>query len=64
ATGMTAVHVNRTLQELRREELIVLNNRILTIPDRDALKTVGMFNPTYLHQRNPKSTTVVASAMN
>jgi CRP-like cAMP-binding protein len=52
ATGMTAVHVNRTLQELRREGLIVLNNRILTIPDRPALMAVGMFNPNYLHHRN------------
>jgi len=52
-TGMTTVHVNRTLQALRREGLIVLDNRILTIPDRRALMTVGMFNPNYLHHRNP-----------
>jgi len=63
ATGMTAVHVNRTLQELRREGLIVLNNRILTIPDRQALMTVGMFNPTYLHYRNPKCETARTPAM-
>jgi CRP-like cAMP-binding protein len=50
ATGMTAVHVNRTLQDLRRDGLIVLNNRILTIPDRAALRRVAMFNPAYLHQ--------------
>jgi CRP-like cAMP-binding protein len=48
-TGMTAVHINRTLQELRREGLIVLDNRILTIPDRRALMSAGMFNPSYLH---------------
>ncbi|MGN6270144.1 MAG: Crp/Fnr family transcriptional regulator [Sphingomonas sp.] len=53
ATGMTAVHVNRTLQELRREGLIALDNRILTTPDRQALVAVGMFNPNYLHHRNP-----------
>lgn len=53
ATGMTHVHVNRTLQELRRESLITLNNRILTIHDPQALRTAGMFNPNYLHHRNP-----------
>lgn len=63
ATGMTAVHVNRTLQELRRDGLIVLNNRILTIPDRQALMAVGMFNPAYLHHRLPKYAPAVTSAM-
>jgi CRP-like cAMP-binding protein len=63
ATGMTAVHVNRTLQELRRDGLIVLNNRILTIPDRQALMTVGMFNPAYLHHLLPRSMTTPASAI-
>jgi CRP-like cAMP-binding protein len=63
ATGMTAVHVNRTLQELRRDGLIVLNNRILTIPDRQALMTVGMFNPAYLHRLLPRCAPAPASAM-
>lgn len=49
ATGLTAVHVNRTLQELRRAGLIVLQNRTLVIPDRDALKRAAMFNSNYLH---------------
>jgi CRP-like cAMP-binding protein len=49
ATGLTSVHVNRTLQELRRAELIELGGRRLTIPDLEALKRVGMFNPNYLH---------------
>jgi CRP-like cAMP-binding protein len=51
ATGMTAVHVNRTLQELRRDGLICLDNRILTILDRRRLMSAGMFNPSYLHPR-------------
>lgn len=63
ATGMTAVHVNRTLQELRREGLIVLNNRILTIPDRHALQRVAMFNPSYLHHHNPKWEPTPSAAM-
>lgn len=48
-TGLTSVHVNRTLQELRRSGLIVLGNRRLTIPDPDRLKSVGLFTATYLH---------------
>ena len=49
ASGLTAVHVNRTLQELRREGLIELKGRTLTIPDLDALKNAAMFNDNYLH---------------
>lgn len=33
ATGLTPVHVNRTLQDLRREDLILLEHKRLTIPD-------------------------------
>ena len=49
AAGLTAVHVNRTLQDLRRNELIVLEHKHLTIPDIKRLKEVAMFNPNYLH---------------
>ena len=49
ATGLTPVHVNRTLQEMRREGLLSLSRRVLTIPDMDALKARGLFNPDYLH---------------
>jgi CRP-like cAMP-binding protein len=63
ATGMTAVHVNRTLQDLRRDGLIVLNNRILTIPDREALAQVAMFNPSYLHHHNPKWETMPSAVI-
>lgn len=49
ATGLTAVHVNRTLQELRRDDLIVLERRQLTIPDIHRLMDAAMFNPNYLH---------------
>jgi CRP-like cAMP-binding protein len=49
ATGLTSVHVNRTVQELRREGLIALEKRSLTIHDLDALMKACMFNPNYLH---------------
>lgn len=49
ATGLSVVHLNRTLQELRGSGLIVLRERILTISDLDALKNIGLFTPNYLH---------------
>ena len=49
ALGLSAVHVNRVLQELRGAGLIVLNNGSLKIQDWKALKATGEFDPTYLH---------------
>lgn len=48
-TGLTPVHVNRTLQLLRKDRLITLSHRRLTVPDFDRLKQAGMFNSNYLH---------------
>ena len=47
--GMSTVHVNRTLPELRSSNLIVLKDRPLTIPNLQALQDVALFNPNYLH---------------
>src|SRR5580704_5011298 len=47
--GLSSVHVNRTLQELRRQKLITLESGTLTIENLDALKEVSFFNPDYLH---------------
>jgi len=49
ALGLSAVHVNRTLQELRSAGLIVLKDKTLTIPDMDALERAALFNRNYLH---------------
>lgn len=49
AMGLSVVHVNRTLQELRSSRLIVLKGRTLTIPDLPALQDAAQFNPNYLH---------------
>jgi CRP-like cAMP-binding protein len=51
ATGITPVHANRTLQQLRRRGLIILQDRKLTIPDIGSLQAAGLFNPEYLHLR-------------
>lgn len=51
ATGMTSVHVNRSLQELRRSGLVEFQRQRLTIPNMLALQHAGLFNPEYLHHR-------------
>ena len=53
ATGLTSVHVNRTIQELRETGLIVLKNKRLTIPDLAALKDSALFSDNYLHLARP-----------
>lgn len=52
ATGMTAVHINHTLQNLRKSGLIELNGRSLTVLDWPALREVGDFDELYLHQHH------------
>jgi CRP-like cAMP-binding protein len=49
ATGLTAVHVNRTLQGLRTAGLISSDKRTITIEDWKALTAVGDFDMAYLH---------------
>jgi CRP-like cAMP-binding protein len=49
ATGMTAVHVNRTLQALRGDGLVKWSaGSVVRIPEWDALAAVGEFDPAYL----------------
>ncbi|WP_442931596.1 Crp/Fnr family transcriptional regulator [Microvirga sp. CF3062] len=52
AIGVTNVHVNRVLQQLRAEGLIELNGDRLNILDWEKLKQVGEFDPTYLYLEN------------
>ncbi len=47
--GISQVHVNRMLQQLRADGLITLENRRLTIPDVGRLNEVAGFDPDYLH---------------
>lgn len=48
ATGLSVVHLNRTVQELRGSGLIVLRDRTLTVRNLDALKDAALYSPTYL----------------
>jgi CRP-like cAMP-binding protein len=56
ATGLSNVHVNRVLQALRVDGLIVLKGNTLEVLDWDKLKRAGDFDPTYLHlERKPEA---------
>jgi CRP-like cAMP-binding protein len=47
--GLSTVHVNRTLQELRGTGFIELKGKRLTIHDERALQDLALFEPSYLH---------------
>jgi DNA-binding transcriptional regulator LsrR (DeoR family) len=49
ALGLTPVHVNRVLQEMRARTLITLRSSMLVIEAWDELLRSSEFNPTYLH---------------
>lgn len=49
ATGLTPVHVNRTLKALEVEGLIKRERRYLEVPDWEALRAMSGFNELYLH---------------
>lgn len=47
--GLSTVHVNRVLQQLRRDDLIVLKGAQLTIRDVAALSRAADLDPAYLN---------------
>ena len=49
ATGLSLVHVNRTLQDLRAQGLISFGQGRLTIHDWNRLVEVGDFRSDFLH---------------
>jgi CRP-like cAMP-binding protein len=49
ALGLSLVHVNRTLQQLRGDGLIAWQGRTLTIEDWEGLQRATEFEPRYLH---------------
>lgn len=52
--GLTSVHVNRTLQEMRRKGLIEAENRRLNILDLEGLKGIAEFDDAYLYLEKRK----------
>ncbi|WP_043338011.1 Crp/Fnr family transcriptional regulator [Belnapia moabensis] len=49
ATGLTPVHVNRMLQRLREEGLIVAEGRRWTVTDPAGLRRAAEYEASYLH---------------
>lgn len=47
--GITAVHVNRTLKELRERNLLEFRSGHVTLTDLDALRQVAEFDAAYLY---------------
>jgi CRP-like cAMP-binding protein len=52
ATGLSNVHVNRTLQEMKRLGLITTRKKVHSIADWDRLQETADFDPAYLHLRH------------
>ncbi|MDB5442694.1 MAG: Crp/Fnr family transcriptional regulator [Phenylobacterium sp.] len=51
ALGLSTVHVNRVLQDLRRDGLIASRGKFLAVTDWRRLEQAGGFDPRYLHVR-------------
>ena len=53
ALGLTAVHVNRVLRNLREQGLVTFNAGLVTFNDYDRLVSLAEFDPVYLDQTGP-----------
>ena len=52
-TGLTSVHVNRTLQGLRQDGIVELHSRQIHILDWNGMTRVGDFDAAYLRLAKP-----------
>jgi CRP-like cAMP-binding protein len=52
ALGLSAVHVNRVVQDLRRSGLITWSSSVVTILKWEEFKARGLFDAAYLHQKD------------
>lgn len=59
AQGLSVVHVNRVLKQLRQAELIAIESRTLTVLDWPRLRTFADFIPDYLHIPQAKITATI-----
>jgi CRP-like cAMP-binding protein len=59
ATGLTPVHVNRMLKQLRKENLIAIEGKSWTVLDPQGLRKASQYEASYLHldraKREPRS---------
>ena len=52
--GLTSIHVNRTLRQLKRDGLIAIQGRLVRLLSRTRLASVADFDPRYLIQQDLK----------
>jgi CRP-like cAMP-binding protein len=59
ATGLTPVHINRMLKQLRDEKLIAIDGKTWTVLDPQGLRKAANYEASYLHldraRREPES---------
>lgn len=48
--GLSVVHVNRTLQQLRHDGLVEIERKNFHLLEKAKLEELGQFDPIYLHQ--------------
>ena len=58
--ALSTVHVNRTLRELRHANLISIRAKSLIIHDFDSLKSIALFDASYLHLEGERTVPRVA----
>lgn len=54
AVGLSAVHTNRSLQQLREMGMISSIGRTFVIENEAGLKSIASFDPTYLSPKGPR----------
>jgi CRP-like cAMP-binding protein len=52
ATGLTSVHVNRMLREMREKDLLTFRGGRVNIHDWERLQRAAEFDPVYLHSEH------------
>lgn len=53
ACGTTSIHMNRVVRKLREAGVVDISRGQVTVLDRQALKTLGAFDPAYLYGQGP-----------
>ena len=58
ALGLSVVHVNRLLQDMKAEGHIVIEKKTVTIQNWDTFRAIAQFDPDYLHLK-PRASQLV-----
>jgi CRP-like cAMP-binding protein len=53
ALGLSAVHVNRVLRQLREDGMVTFRDGFVTFDDYDRLVDFAQFDPSYMDQKGP-----------